>query len=295
MLFVYNESKNPWGVMRLHKNNVVRFVKTQTVPAYGGKPEKRLAMSIIGSEKLFPSFQSTEAVFSSAVETEHPLQLSAKSTNVIFNRKAFQPFIVDHDHIQKFVLLGTLDMSGKKLKSVSTQKSFMLEYLLFGGEFSFVVSFNEENSTFSVDLWNPKDKKVYTHTFTRAKGSIIHQVTSAPGTWDEKQRLRLKKFRPSYTTHYVLVHPKDKEALMGILKQNKHEVIEIEKRTFDSVVKSLKEQNVRAVTLFANTPMTPIDPDQFTRYKSVSNSLADHFNTVFKLYNDNRIFKVKIN
>lgn len=292
MFFIYNQTKNPWEVTSIH-DNVLRFTKTHKVP----KADKTRATSIIGATSLFGSLEQAQTLFKSAVGSEldsEPIKVSSSSTGIIFNRKAFQPFISESKENQKDTLLLSFNVRGKVLKSVKTDKAFLLEYLILGGELSLITTINNEGGTVVVELWDKQTESDVVHTFKREGENITHTVTTQSGTvLDENRRVYFKKFRPAHVTHYVLVQKKDRADLETLLGDKQYQIVEFDKATEEEVIQNLLDQKIRAVTLFANTSSKPADPKSFTFYKSISTRLVKNFATVYKLYNDKTIFKLK--
>jgi len=291
MLFIHNETTTQWGIQELN-NPVIRFSKTKTIKTE--EKERVVGMSIIALNRLFPNMEELKKAVAEAVQTEQPVRISDENTSVIFNRKAYQPFVTSRPKNYKDILLATLDIKGKRIIEVYGEKAFLLEYLLGQGEFSFIIALNSLESKYVVKLLDAKKQKVTVYTFGRTEEGVVLEKTVVDAEETDKDKeLRLKKFRPARPTHFVLVHRNDKQSLLEKIDQEQYTVVEFEKKTFEDVIKSLKDQNVRAVTYYADAPFGKVEPDVFRKYKSITDKLRKQFQTVFKLHNDGKVAKMQ--
>lgn len=292
MISVYNETKTTWGFQTIN-DSVLRLMKRKTRKDYEtGKVVKNRAINIIAYTQIFGDIEALRTRLSKIRLSEHPSALSYKPTTIVFNRKEFKPFISERDKNQKHVLLGSLFLQGRKVVSVKNNETFLLEYFIMGGEFSFIVSLNRPTANFVVELLDQQHNKLITYKFfvNEAKNRIELEKSEQPvEEGKEYGDIRLRPFRPSRPTHLVFADVKDAD-LAGALLSYQHNV-----RYFDDTISSVEDliaaaqaENYKAVTLLYN-PTVAVDQQ---RYDQIVSLLLSKFSTVYKMNKAGEIEKL---
>lgn len=300
MLFIYNETKTPWEIKQMNEA-VTQFFKKKTIqPKVDGQEQspKSRVVSIVTHQNLFEG-DDLVSKFKRTVETKKPFLVSQLNSTVIFNDKSFHPFFINREENYKDLILMSINLKGRLVTKISNNKTWLLEVFTIGGELSFISSFNEIGSNMTIELTDVQTKKVTTYTFTRDENGInLDKQTVAGKESDEDVKgIQIFKYRPARATHVILANKKDHPTLIEVLgdKVDKYKIVEYNKQIAAQVINSLKEQHFRAVTVFANIPHGNdiSDIKGFVHYKNVADSVLPHFRTVFKLFNDGHVKKLK--
>lgn len=283
MISVYNETKTTWGFETIN-DSVLRLMKRKTRKnVETGKVTNR-AISIIAYTQIFGDLDALRARLSKIRMSEHPSALSYKSTTIVFNRKEFKPFISERDTNQKHVLLGSLFLKGRKVVSVKNNDTFLLEYFIMGGEFSFIVSLNRPTANFVVELLNEKQNKLVTYKFfvNEAKNRISLEKSEQPvEEGKEYGDIRLRPFRPSRPTHLVFADVKDTDLAEALLS-GQHSVRYFDETvSVEDLITAAQAENYKAVTLLYN-PATATEEEQ-QKYDHIVSQLLENFITVYKM------------
>lgn len=300
MLFIYNETKTPWELKQI-SDVLTQFIRSKTIqPKVEGQEQskKTRAVSIVTHQSLFAE-DDLPAKFKRTIETKRPFQVSKINSTVIFNDKSFHPFFLNRDENYKDLLLASVKLKGRMVTKINHSKTWLLEVFTIGGEMSFILSLNEIGAAMSIELSDAQTKKVTTITFSRTEEGIM--VTKNTVVNEEigetVDGIQLLKYRPARPTHVILANKKDHPALIELLadKVGKYNIVEYNKQIAADVITRLKEQHYRAVTVFANIPHGNKieDVKGFVHYKNVADSVLEHFHTVFKMFNDGRVKKLK--
>jgi hypothetical protein len=291
MISVYNETKTAWGFDTIN-DSVLRLMKRKTrKDAETGKVVKNRAISIIAYTQIFGDLDTLRTRLNKIRMSEHPSALSYKPTTIVFNRKEFKPFISERETNQKHVLLGSLFLQGRKVVSVKNNDTFLLEYFIMGGEFSFIVSLNRPTANFVVELLDQKNNKLVTYKFfvDEAKNRITLEKTEQPvEEGKEYGDIRLRPFRPSRPTHLVFADVKDAD-LVGALLNGQHSVRYFDQTvSVEDLITAAQAENYKAVTLLYN----PTNEEEQQKFDQVVSQLLDNFYTVYKMNKTGEIEKL---
>lgn len=291
MISVYNETKTTWGFDTIN-DSVLRLMKRKTrKDSETGKVVKSRVTSIIAYTQIFGDLDALRTRLSKIRMSKHPSALSYKPTTIVFNRKEFKPFISERDTNQKHVLLGSLFLQGRKVVSVKNNETFLLEYFIMGGEFSFIVSLNRPTANFVVELLDQKSNKLITYKFfvDEAKNRITLEKSERPvEEGEEYGDIRLRPFRPSRPTHLVFADVKDTD-LAGALLSGQHTVRYFDETvSVEDLITAAQAENYKAVTLLYN----PTTEEEQQKFDQIVTQLLENFNTVYKMNKAGEIEKL---
>jgi hypothetical protein len=303
MLSIYNETNTPWQMEKLGgSETVTRFVKRKVLPPYkfikGGVQSQ--TVSVLAYTAIIPNIEESINIINGLINSSiKSVKITDAKTAIIFNKKAFRPFISEHEDKLKDILLCSINLKGKKVVALDNAETFLLEYFIFSGELSFVVSFNCPNAKLTITLLEEDSRKLTTYTFESISGEN-NEITiniSDDEVLPEDQYYglaKIRRFRPSRATHTIIVRPQDRELLERVVDTSYHNVIEITSDNQYKVIEALQADNYRAVTLFVDYAYDQSQKVEIAeKYFSLKKELPREFKTVFILHNDKRIYKLK--
>lgn len=290
MIYIYNETKAAWGSESIN-NSVLRLTKTKTRANQQGTEKKR-SIGVISYAQLFENVAGLKKTFDSLKMTQEPVVISDKSTSIMFNHKEFKPVIVERTQNIKNVLLGSIFLQGKKIINVRNDHTFLLEFFMLGAEFSFITSFNKENSQMTVDLLEEATGVITQYKFQQVNGQVVVSTTERQATEKEKSfTYRVKSFRPSRPTQAILVHEYDLAELSKTIDGERHHIVVYQ--NLEEAMAGLVAQNYKAVTLFVKAKFRGETEIEKKRYEVVTKKLCSRFKTVFKVHVDGKVDKVQ--
>jgi hypothetical protein len=303
MLSIYNETKTPWKMEQLGgSENVTRFAKRKTLPEHKIQEcgIQSQTISVLAYTAIINDMEASKKVVEGLVEAQGSATLLTNAkTTVIFNKKAFRPFISEHEDKLKDILLCSLNLKGKKVVAVDNNETFLLEYFIFSGELSFVVSFNCPQAKLTITLLEEDSRKLTTYTFQsndgETPGIAVDIANNEILPEDESYDLaKIRRFRPARPTHTILVRPNDRELLESVVDTGYHNVVMVTKDNLSKVVADLQAENYRAVTLFVDYGFNQSQQIEIAKkYFGLKKELPREFKTVFILHNDKRVYKLK--
>lgn len=298
MIFLYNETMNKWTMSDHTQNDrIVSVQKVRAQPPKGQstRPDKQI-ISIISYQEPFGSdIAAVKEKISSATKTEKVIKISNETTGIVYNQKAFRPFITRGKKAFRSILFASIALRGQEIVDCSVNGAYLLEHMVFGDEISFIGSFPEgEDSRITFTTYNKKTNRLTDHNFTcNAAGSISHgkfvHIYRKP---EKLTRTEIYNYRPSFPTYIILTHPDDRDKL-NLRYPELYQVIDIENINTVECIQKLRDLKFRAVTLFVNLPSTNTPPKIMNRYQRIIDALTPAFPTVFRLHSDNRIVKVQ--
>lgn len=301
MITIYNESAEPWNLSPLSSTDLVSISRTKDLsPRRMSNPEEKIknkSISIASYASMFSPIEDYQGLMKDAVSGNiKNIELETEN-HISFNRKTLRPFILDSKTKKKDILLCSIQVRGRKLINISSQDTYLLEYYLFSGEFSFIATFNSPRSVFSISLLDSDTGTIteYTFRYTEAYDSIYADVTTYPAEDGKDYGLhKIRRFRPNRPTHLILVLPEETEELYKIIDKTYHEVVEINDETFESVVDKLKSEYYRAVTIFTNNKYGfRSAKDANDNYVGLCKKIESSFSIVYRLYGDKKVIKLR--
>lgn len=304
MLLIYNETTIPWKIERVGTDsNVVKFSKHKDIFDKDRKKDgiRSQSISMLGYSSIIGMHENVETILSESISQTEVAEVFNHKSTIIFNKKAFRPFITDATEKTKDLLMVSINIKGQKLVALDNNETFFLEYFMFSGEFSFVASFNSPKAKLNITLLEESTRKVTTYSFFYEDPTAEELELKVSITSDEMlpkdqpiELAVLKRFRPSRPTYTVLVHPTDLSKLKETIDVSYHNIVVVSKENFAERVKEIKEANYRAVTLFVNHGFSQSKIVELShKYFFNKKELPKQFNIVFVLHNDGRIYKLK--
>lgn len=295
MLSIYNESKHAWDANEVSER-VFRIQRSRTITRKSdptGQPVTQV-ISIIGHAQIYGDVTEVNKKITSLTETKETTLVSDNFSSVIFNKKAFRPFIISQGKYAKDIVLGTIALNGRRIVDMSIQSAFLMEHMIFAGEFSFIASLNAPNAKFDFKIFDDQTKTIQCYHFYKNENGIICGEVTEEDAADHVGSTKIRKFRPSSPTYVILVQKEAIDILKKLVTPEYHNIIEIDKHNFDDVVKNLKNENYKAVTLFNNISSTDnSNIDKIQSSKKKTDSLVKSFQTVYGMFNDGRIRKIR--
>lgn len=286
MLSIYNETRTPWEIDTIN-DSVLRIKKVKT--RITGEEEKTRSVSVIAYAPLFEDLGRLKYLLTTIRESTSPTVISNKESALVFNKKEFKPFIAERGYNFKNILLGSLFLKGKKVLNIKNNGTFLLEFFLHGGELTFITSFNNVSSNMIIDLWDEQAQKIIKYTFFVKNGKFLLHKEEQPSTQSNYEASHIRIFRPSRPTNLILVHPKDLKELKNTVDEQYYN-IHVYTNIRDEI-KRIKEENYKAVTLFAKSEWNKETEEEKTRYNYLIDILKQEFQVVFKLHKHGKVCK----
>lgn len=290
MISIYNETKNAWKINELSEY-VIRFMKTKQRTLEDGSTRKRL-ISVISYTRLFEDKQKLNQQLAKAKLTDVPVVLTDKQTGIIFNNKEFKPIITGDNKFNKNILFGSIFLKGRKIINVRNDSTFLLEFFMFGAEFSFITSFNTKDASFGIILLDERTNVVTEYEITQVDGKFVVETSERAVEEDDlKSNFRVRVFRPSRPTNVILAFEDEIPYIPVDLER--YRIIPITHEGLDAVIKDLVDRNFKAVTLYVNTAFRKESEEERKKYGRVIGKLKPKFQTVFKMHTGGKIDKVQ--
>jgi len=294
MIGIYNGSKTPWATSKV-SDKVLCLFKSKEYPKDGQVNKK--SAHIIAYNTLFGSTldNALTSILNGYVNMKTMETLTDKSTTIIFSKKDYNPFVTERTKQLKDIFLITLSLRGKRVIDISNENTFLLEGFIMGGELTVIASLNNFENTLQIRLLDSVQAKVVVYTFRRdgennKMGMTVHTVDAVEA--DFEASFSMKKFRPSKPTHTIICYRKDKEQLLQVVDTTVHNIVEISKTTMEQVIKQLKDENYKAVTLFVND--SEVNSVTKKIYGAAMVNLSKNFKTYYELINTGKVRKIKL-
>ena len=273
MIKIYNETKTPWNITS--QGTALLLTKTRQYINNGNK--KRRTIKAISYKNLIPQDKVKE--LTQMVNMKSPQVLFDNTTEVKFSRKDLTAILTTSNKRNKDIYLISLNLQGREVVGVSD--CLVLEYLMLGGEFSFIIAVRPDTK-FKIYLNNKETNRTEIYVFSSDKeGKTTLRINSKEkDTKDTKPKasFKLKKFRPATATHLILGHESNEEKM---LSYTKNDISTFNDTDLHEVVNGLVAKKYKAVTLY------DVDNEvvEFAKTK---------FNTVYAIDCLGNLYKLKI-
>lgn len=291
MISVYNETKTTWGVKSVNES-VVRLIKEKVVENKETNEKQVSSVSIIAFTQLFGDVETAESRLSKIKFSNFPTVLSYKPTSLVFNRKEFRPFVTERQEPQKQVLLASILLKGRRVISIRNRDSFLLDYFIKGGEFSFTASFNRPTAECVIEFYDESENRVDKYRFFidsyKNKISLQKSESRLESKFDFKP-VKIYPFRPARPTHLVLANSKDADIINILLNSSYNVKFFDETISIDQLIEEAKAENYKAVTLLSN----PSSQEEEEHDKQAISKLVEEFKLVYKMNKSGEITKIK--
>lgn len=292
MITIYNESKYPWILESKKDKTIAHITKLRNIKVKGKDITR--AVSIMAYTSVLNNLEECGETLEQAVGMTNAFTVCDSTTSIIFNKKELNP-VINAKGFEKTVLLSTINLRKRRIINIVNENSFLLKAMTVADEFSFVSSFNKENSSLALYLLNEKTNTIDVIVFTLKEGNIVKtESTVSPEEvkFTVNGKYQLKVFRPRRVTDLVLAHPVAMDSVKDSLGE-KHTYKQLTLKDFEQVVQESKAAKYRAVTYAINKTSKEETPTDKKRSKQILDRLTAHFNVVYKAYSDGNIEKIK--
>lgn len=248
MLVIYNENQTSWQKVNVN-NKTSKFVASRTL----ADESVRYLDVLISSDIAVPDMN--KYVNMTKCET-----LYKDNTTVNFKNKDLKPFITGSSKYNTDILLLNITLKGKIIKNISSDKNYVIAYLIAKGELFLVMSVRDINNaaSFNITLHDPHLVADKIYTFTKANGEYTVNVEDVQvDTVIENPVYKISHFRPSKPTQTIFVGDSNYDAMVKLLKKpENHKIIQFIDGDMDDVesyIEPLKTSGYKAVTMYANS------------------------------------------
>lgn len=289
MITIYNETTTPWKASEVNNGKAILLKKVKERGKEDGTKAHK-AIAIIAYKSLFDG--DTDKLNKLLGETVHRKnkaangRISDRITGINFNQKEFKPIIQERNDHDKELVLGSLFLKGKRVINAHNNNAFLLDCYIFGGEFTFILSLNNKDSKFVIDLEDHETKKITEYSFRLGKDNeVVIKITKKEKA--EATQYPVKIFRPARPTYTILAKKNEIPLVEKLVDKTHYSIIEYDESTFESVVSKLYSDRYRAVTLY--TPVWKPDDKEIKHVEK----LKKQFYIVYRIHKNGKIEKVK--
>jgi len=277
MLVIYNESNIGWEKVKIN-DRISKFVTSRHL-----KNGKVRYIDILTSNDL------SDLDVSDCINMDYCKTIYAGPTAARFQKKDLKPLIVATDKTNNDIVLVTIALNGRILKSVSNPRAGILNYMIAKSELIMAFSIRDfgEGYTFGFTVHDPNLIADTTYSFVRTGDEYVlttsvSQVESALTA----PSFKITKFRPSVPTNLIFVNAKDKDAFTSTYsKHNYHDVHYYNNEAeLNDLITEYKANKYDAVTLFENSATMD------NRYASVVTTIKSSFRLVNILFNNKKVY-----
>lgn len=256
-MFIYNETSIPFS-LESGSNNIGLIYKNLEKHKNDKIYKKRNHLLL--KHEVIDTIDENK--LKEIVNTVEPVKIMDNSIKVHFCKKDLAPIISIADEgagNSANLLLASIKFSpDKKIIGIENHKILLLNSMIFGNDFIFSASFTNQSRKLVINIYDSKENKLLKYIFEYKNNQITTSILVRDRIIKTPKAVKIKTYVPNYVTQNIIAYHQDMDMFNKTYEHQQELKIKlmvhsVDNKCIESTLVKLKENNIRAITIFVNS------------------------------------------